>query len=161
MVFRLVALFMVEHLVIALNPDSLERKSTEKVPCFNHFGKFLRNPSPNQSLFPMKTIIVVGSDPTGLMHDECGPSPCPCGLDAIPYVMFDQSTYPNRILSTIMANHRPGFPPHDPRLQFRILLGPYNFICRNSTQSCSFGNHLENLMLKVNFKAPIVRSNGL
>ena len=69
--------------------------------------------------------------------------------------MFDWSIEPNKILSAIMANRRPRrFPPNDPRLWFQILLSPYNIKCQNPTQSCSFGSHSKNLILKVRFRAP-------
>ena len=80
---------MIKHLVIALNLDSPERNTTEKVPDFDLFVEFLRDYFPKQSLFPMKTIIIAGSNPTKFMHDECGPPPSSLSLDAIPKFMFD------------------------------------------------------------------------
>ena len=43
---------MIEHLVIALNPDSPECNITKKVSYFNLFDDFLGN-IPKQSLFPI------------------------------------------------------------------------------------------------------------
>ena len=57
---------MIEHLVIALNPDSPECNITKKVPYFNLSDDFL-GIIPKQSLFPIKTIIIVGSNPTKIL----------------------------------------------------------------------------------------------
>jgi hypothetical protein len=75
---------MIEHLVIAPNPESPKRNIMEKLLDFDLFYIFLRDPFPKRSLFPMKTIIIAGSNPTKYLHDECGPPPSSHSLNAIP-----------------------------------------------------------------------------
>ena len=87
---RLMSLFMAKHLVVAFIPNGPKRNTAKKVPNFDLFAKFLTNPSPKQSLFPMEAIKVADSNPTKLIHDECGPSPSPPNLNAIPNFMFDR-----------------------------------------------------------------------
>lgn len=76
---RLVLLFVVEHFVIAFEPNGPKRNVTKEVPNFDLFAKLLQDPLPKQSLFP-----IAGPNPTQLMHDKHDPSPSPSRLNAIP-----------------------------------------------------------------------------
>ena len=71
----LMPLFMVEHMVVATNPNSLDHDVTQEVS-FNSFTEILRDPFPIQGLLIVKNILVAGSNPTKFMYYvKRGPSP--------------------------------------------------------------------------------------
>ena len=85
----LMPMFMVEHLIIAFNPNTLKSNSPWKVPDFKLFAVLFGNSYPKQRLFPIEAIIVANSSSTKFMHNEGSPSPCPPSLDAVPNFVFD------------------------------------------------------------------------
>ena len=77
-------LYLVEHSIIAFDPNGPESNPSKEVPNFNLFAIPFRNSLPEQGLFLVETIIVTRPNSTKLMHNEYGPSPCPSCLDANP-----------------------------------------------------------------------------
>ena len=51
---RLMPLFMVEHFVIAFNPNDPKRNAFKEVPNFDHLPYFLGILSPNNTCFQLK-----------------------------------------------------------------------------------------------------------
>ena len=86
---RLMPLFLIKHLVIALYPNSPESIAMEEVPNLHFLGELLRFPLPKDGLFPVETIGIACPDPKKFMHDEGSPSPGSLGLNAIPKLMFN------------------------------------------------------------------------
>ena len=80
---------MIEHFVIAFNPNGPKCSAPKEVPDFDIFTVFLGDPFPEHSLLLIEIIIIISPNPTKFMHDECGPSPRSLSLDAIPKFMFD------------------------------------------------------------------------
>ena len=58
------------------------------MPDFGLLDKLLQDSSLKQGLVLVKIVIVACLNPTKLMHDECGPSPSPSSLDAIPKLVL-------------------------------------------------------------------------
>ena len=56
-------LFMVEHLIIALNPNCPKGGAIEKVPNLNLLDKLLRISFPTEGLFLVEVVVVAGSHP--------------------------------------------------------------------------------------------------
>ena len=65
--FGLMPLFAVEKFVVTFNPNGPECDALKEVPNFDLFAKFLPDPFPEQSLFPMEVIMIAGPHPTKLM----------------------------------------------------------------------------------------------
>ena len=85
----LVPLFLIEHPIIALNPNHPKHYVMMEVPNLDSLNKALRYHFPKENLFSMEIVVVACSNPTKLMHDEGHPPPCSLGLDAIPKLMFN------------------------------------------------------------------------
>ena len=57
---RLMSLFLVEHPLIMLNPNSSRSHAMEEMPNLHFLDVLLKNSLPQKALFPMKTIIMLG-----------------------------------------------------------------------------------------------------
>ena len=55
---------MIEHSIIALNPNCPKGDAMKKVPDLNFLDKLLRNPFPKEGFFLVKVVVVAGSHPT-------------------------------------------------------------------------------------------------
>ena len=89
---RLMPLFVIENLIITFDPDGPKHNTSKKVPNYDHLAVLFGNPLSKHDLFPIEAVIISGSNPTKFLHNECGPSPRPPSLDAIPEIMFDRLT---------------------------------------------------------------------
>jgi hypothetical protein len=77
-------LFVIEHFIIALNPDGPKSNAPKEVPILTNFAVFSREPFPKKCLLPVEATIITGSNSTKFVHNESGPSPSlPC-LNTIP-----------------------------------------------------------------------------
>ena len=81
-------LFLVEHLVIPLNPNGPNSSPPKEMPNFDHLTELKRDPFTKECLLPIEAIKMVGSHPTKLMHNVGSQSPSPTCLNAIPKLMF-------------------------------------------------------------------------
>ena len=84
----LMPLYVVEHFIIALNPNGPKRDASNEELNFNLFA-ISWEAFPENSFLPFKTIKIVRSNPTKFMHDKRGPLPCPPSLNATPNYVFD------------------------------------------------------------------------
>lgn len=66
-------LLLLEHPVILFNPNSPQSNALQRTPNLLLVDKLPRNPLFQKGFFPIEAIIVLGVDPTKLMHDESGP----------------------------------------------------------------------------------------
>ena len=110
----LLPLLMVKHLVITFNPNDPKSYAPKEVPNFDLLAKFLWNPIPEQCFFLVEGVIVARSNSTQFVRDECGPSPCPSSLDAIPILIFNQLACVREAKVTLLrdrdwCNARPSF----------------------------------------------------
>jgi hypothetical protein len=85
---RLVPLFMIEHFVVAFNPNGPKCNTPKEVPYLKKKCRIFGNPFSKQCLFPIEPIVIAISNPTKFKHSYCGPSPHPPSLDAVPNFML-------------------------------------------------------------------------
>ena len=76
----------------------------EKVPNFHFLDKLLRNPLPQKGFAPMKAIMITGTDPAKIMHNENGPPLSSPGLNAIPKCMLNRYAHVRIAKHTILKD---------------------------------------------------------
>lgn len=82
----LVLLFSIEHIIVPFNQIvQIVMPQRRCQISFQILDKLLRNRSLSPKRFaPMKAIMITGTYPTKIMHNESGPPPSSLGLNAIP-----------------------------------------------------------------------------
>ena len=76
----------------------------KEVPNFDIFAIFLRNPFPEDDLFPIKAVIIAGLDPTKFVHNEHGPSPRPPSLNTIPKLMLNRFAHVGKANDALLGD---------------------------------------------------------
>ena len=101
---RFMPLLLVKDLIISFNPNSPKGGTPEEVPNFGHLPKLERDSFTEDALLPIEAIKVAGSNPTKLMHNESGPSPCPPSLNTIPNFVFYRFTSVRKAKNTLLGD---------------------------------------------------------
>ena len=85
-------LLLIEHLVVPFKPNGPKCNPPEKMPNFDQFADFVRDPLAKKRLFPIETIEVPGPNSAKFVHNEGGPPPSSPRLNAIPKLVFNRFT---------------------------------------------------------------------
>ena len=106
--FRDVPLFLVKDFIVTFNPNGQKCNASKNVPNKNLLVILFGESFPEQSLFPIETIIIANANPVKLVHIESSPSPYSHGLHMIPKFMFDRFARVEHAKDTLFENRGQG-----------------------------------------------------